>query len=115
MNPATYIKNDLADILYDDKVKTGVKITVYEFDNDEQLATIDLIQVIATDYHLDVNEMLLRYFPDIETRKKETYTYIRAEKSHGDMWVVLLSEDNEERHINLSEMYDIMYYSVNSV
>ena len=88
MNPDTYIHNELSDILYNDNVKSGDKITLYE--------------------------VILKYHPDIETHKKMTYTYLRVEKSHGDTWVILLSTDGEERHINLSESFNV-YYSVHAL
>ena len=114
MNPDTYIHNELSDILYNDNVKSGDKITLYEFDNEEQTASIDIMWAISTDFHLDVNEVILKYHPDIETHKKMTYTYLRVEKSHGDTWVILLSTDGEERHINLSESFNV-YYSVHAL
>ena len=114
MNPDTYIHNELSDILYNDNVKSGDKITLYEFDNEEQTASIDIMWAISTDFHLDVNEVILKYHPDIETHKKMTYTYLRVEKSHGDTWAILLSTDGEERHINLSETFNV-YYSVHAL
>lgn len=113
MNPETYIHNDLGNIWVDKNVKRGDKITIYEFDDEEQMAMIDFIRMVSKDYNLNVNDVLSRYIPNIETKKKETYTYIRADKSHGDRWAVLMSEDDEERHINLSETYNT-FYSVNS-
>ena len=111
MNPETYIHNELGDIWCDKNVRSGDKITIYEFDDEEQPAIVDLLRMVSRDYNLDVNDVLLRYFPEVETHKKETYTYLRAEKSHGDRWAVLLSEDDKERHINLSEIYN-MFYSI---
>ena len=111
MNPETYINNNLGNLLYDPNVKKGVKITFYEF-NEEQIAIIDLIQMISRDYNLDINEVLLRYFPEIESYKRETYTFIGIDKCRGDKWVILLEEDNKEKHINLSETYD-HFYSIN--
>lgn len=113
MNPETYIHNDLGNIWVDKNVKRGDKITIYEFDDEEQMDKIDFIRMVSKDYNLNVNEVLSRYLPDIESKKKETYTYIRADKSHGDRWAVLLAEDGEERHINVSEAY-LSFYSVNS-
>ena len=95
-------------------MKGGDKITIYEFDDEEQMSIIDFIRMVSNDYNLNVNEVLSRYIPDIESKKKETYTYLRSEKSHGDRWVVLLAEDCKERHINLSETY-MSFYSVNSL
>lgn len=112
MNPDTYMNNHLENIHNDTNIKQGDKITIYEFDNEEQPAIVDLLRMVSRDYNLDVNDVLLKYFPEVETHKKETYTYLRAEKSHGDRWAVLLSEDDKERHINLSEIYN-MFYSVN--
>ena len=112
MNPETYIHNDLGDIWYDKNVRNGDKITIYEFDDEEQMDMIDFIRVVSKDYNLNVNEVLSRYLPGIESKRKETYTYIRAEKSHGYRWAVLLAEDGEERHINLSEVF-LSFYSVN--
>jgi hypothetical protein len=113
MNPETYIHNDLGNICFNEAVKKGDKITIYEFDDEEQMAIIDFIRMMSNDYNLNVNEVLSRYIPDIESKKKETYTYLRAEKSHGDRWAVLLAEDGEERQINLSEAYT-SFYSINS-
>lgn len=112
MNPETYIHNDLGNIWCDKNVRGGDKITIYEFDDEEQMDKIDFIRMVSKDYNLNVNEVLSRYLPDIESKKKETYTYIRADKSHGDRWAVLLAEDGEERHINVSEAY-LSFYSVN--
>jgi len=112
MNPETYIHNDLGDIWYDKNVRNGDKITIYEFDDEEQMDMIDFIRMVSKDYNLNVNEVLSRYLPGIESKRKETYTYIRAEKSHGDRWAVLLAEDGEERQINVSEAY-LSFYSVN--
>ena len=113
MNPDTYMENHLENIHTDNLVKQGDKITLYVFDSEEQPAIIDLLRMVSRDYKLDVNEVLLRYFDDVETHKTDTYTYLRVEKSHGDKWVILLSEDGEERHINLSDTYCV-YYSVHS-
>ena len=114
MNPDTYMNNHLENIHTDKNIKQGDKITLYDFDTEDQYAIIDLLRMVSRDYNIAVNDMLLRYFPEVNTHKKETYTYLRAEKSHGDRWVVLLSEDNEENHINLSETYHV-FYSVNSL
>jgi hypothetical protein len=114
MNPDTYIHNNLGNIWFDKNVCRGDKITIYEFDDEEQLSMIEFINMISRDYHLNATEVLLRYLPEIESRKKETYTYIRADKSHGDRWAVLMAEDGEERQINLSESY-MTFYSINSM
>ena len=114
MNPETYIHNDLGNICFNEAVKGGDKITIYEFDDEEQMAIIDFTRMVSNDYNLNVNEVLSRYLPDIESKKKDTYTYIRTDKSHGDRWAVLLAEDGKERHINLSDTYT-SYYSVNSL
>jgi hypothetical protein len=112
MNPETYIHNDLGNIWCDKNVHSGDKITIYEFDDEEQMDMIDFIRMVSKDYNLNVNDVLSRYLPDIESKKKESYTYIRADKSHGDRWAVLLAEDGEERQINVSEAY-LSFYSVN--
>lgn len=108
MNPESYINNNLGKFVYDPNVKKGVKITFYEF-NEEQTVIIDLIRIMSTDYNLDTNELLLRYFPEIESHKRETYTFIRIDKCRGDRWAVFLEENNKEKHINLSETYDHFY------
>lgn len=113
MNPDSYIHNDLGNIYFDDTVCCGDKITIYEFIDEQQMTMIDFARVISADYRLDVNEVLLKYFPDIDTYKKQTYTFIRVEKCRGDRWVVLLTENGEETHMNLSETY-MSFYSVNS-
>jgi hypothetical protein len=114
MNPDTYINNNLGKFIYDPNIKNGVKITFYEF-NEEQATIIDFIRMISTDYNLDTNEVLLKYFPEIESHKRETYTFIRIDKFRGDEWGVFLGEDNKEKHINLSEMYDHFYSIENNV
>ena len=98
--------------MYNKNVRNGDKITIYEFDDEEQMDMIDFIRMVSKDYNLNVNEVLSRYLPGIESKRKETYTYIRTEKSHGDRWAILLAEDGEERHINLSEVF-LSFYSVN--
>ena len=111
MNPETYIHNELGDIWCDKNVRGGNKITIYEFDDEEQMNMIDFIRMVSKDYNLNVNDVLSRYLPDIESKKK-IYTYIRTDKSHGDRWAVLLTEDGEERQINVSDAY-LSFYSVN--
>ena len=113
MNPNAgkkYIEKELFNIWFDETLKNGDKINVYKFDDESQVAFIEFAYQISNDYNLDETEVLLRYFPDIETRMKTTYTFIRADKCRGDRWVVLQTTDGEERHINLSETY-YTYYS----
>ena len=112
MNPETYIHNELANIWYNDDVKEGDKITTYQFDNDEQVTLIDFICQISNDYQLNVNEVLLKYIPDIES-KKTVYIFIMTDKHHGDKWVVLRTECGKEIHINIYETNNC-FYSVNS-
>ena len=112
MNPDTYIQNELRNIWYNEAVKKGDKITVYDFDSDEQVTLIDFVCMVSHDYQLDVNEVLLRYIPDIDS-KKTAYTFIRSEKSHGDRWVILRTEDDKESHINLYDTHN-SFYSFNS-
>ena len=113
MNPDTYIHNDLANILSDERVKKGVKITLYEFYK-HQMVLVDFIRMVSTDYNLNVNELLLRYIPEIESQQIETYTFIRSEKFRGDEWAIFLKQDGEERHINVDEINnDILLYSIN--
>jgi len=113
MNPNTYIHNDLANILNDERVKKGVKITLYEFYK-HQMVLVDFIWKVSTDYNLNVNELIVRYIPDIESQQIETYTFIRSEKFRGDEWVIFLKEDGEERHINVDEIYnDFWLYTIN--
>ena len=112
MNPETYIHNELTNIRYNESVKEGDKITTYQFDSDEQVTLIDFMCQISNDYQLDVNDVLLRYIPDIES-KKTVYTFIRTDKYHGDRWVVLRTEGGEEIHINIYETNNC-FYSFNS-
>ena len=112
MNPNAgkkYIEKPLFNIWFDETVKKGDKINVYRFDDESHVIFVDFAYLISKDYNLDETEVLLRYFPDIETRMKTTYTFIRADKCRGDRWAVLLTEDGEERHINLSETENTYY------
>lgn len=112
MNPATYLQNDLSDIRHNDAVKEGDKLTTYQFESAEQVKLIHFIWRISYDYDMDVNEVLLRYIPDIES-KKSVYTFIRTDKHHGNRWVVLRKEGGEEIVINVYKTYNC-FYSVNS-
>lgn len=116
MNPDTYIHNDLGSIWVDKNVRSGDKITLYEFDDDEeQMNKIEFIRFLSrlsNDYNLNLNDLLSRYVPDIESKKKDTYTFMRTEKCRGDRWAVLLTENGEERHINVSDTY-MSFYSIN--
>ena len=112
MNPATYLQNDLSDIRHNDAVKEGDKLTTYQFESAEQVKLIHFIWRISYDYDMDVNEVLLRYIPDIES-KKTIYTFIRTDKHHGNRWVVLRKEGGEEIVINVYKTYNC-FYSVNS-
>lgn len=112
MNPDTYLNNDLADIRYNDTVKEGDKITTYQFESAEQVKLIHFIWRISYDYHMDVNEVLLRYIPDIES-KKTVYTFIRTDKHHGNRWIILRTEGGEEIVINVYNIYNC-FYSINS-
>ncbi len=112
MNPNAckkHIDKELGNIWCDNTLKSGDKIDVYQYDDETQLAFVDFVYMIAEDYKLNVNEMLTRYFPDIETAKKTTYTYIRSDKSHGDRWAVLLTAEGDERHISLGDAYCCFY------
>jgi len=112
MNPDTYLHNDLADIRHNDNVKEGDKLTTYQFESAEQVKLIHFIWQISYDYHMDVNEVLLRYVPDIES-KKTVYTFIRTDKHHGNRWIVLRKESGEEIVINVYKTYNC-FYSINS-
>ena len=112
MNPETYIHNDLGNICFNEAVKGGDKITTYQFDSDEQVALIDFIRMVSNDHHLDVNDVLLRYIPDIES-KTMVYTFIRDEKCRGDKLIILQTEGGEETHINLYDAHNC-FYSFNS-
>lgn len=112
MNPDTYLQNDLSDIRHNDNVKEGDKITTYQFESAEQVKLVYFIRRISYDYNMDVNEVLLRYIPDIES-KKTIYTFIRTDKHHGNRWIVLRKEGGEEIVINVYKTYNC-FYSVNS-
>jgi hypothetical protein len=114
MNPETYIHNDLGNICFNKALRSGDKITIYEFDDENQIAMVEFINIFSKDYNLNVNEVLLRYLPNIEIYKKQTYTFIKTEKCRGDRWAILLTEDGEETHINLSEVF-LSFYSINSI
>ena len=112
MNPDTYLHNDLADIRHNDNVKEGDKLTTYQFESAEQVKLVHFIWRISYDYDMDVNEVLLRYVPDIES-KKTVYTFIRTDKHHGNRWIVLRKESGEEIVINVYKTYNC-FYSINS-
>ena len=91
--------NILENIWCDETIKEGDKISVCQFDNSSQVSIIDFACQES-----NVN--------DIFVDTSNIYTFIRTEKCRGDRWVVLLTEDGEEQHINLSETYNC-FYSVN--
>jgi hypothetical protein len=112
MNPDTYLHNDLWNIWYNETVKEGDKITIYQFDSEAEVRLHKFVYQMSSDYGLDVNEVLLRYVPDID-HIKTVYTFIKTNKHHGNKWVVLRTEDCKEIDINLYEVHNC-FYSINS-
>jgi hypothetical protein len=112
MNPDTYLNNDLWNIWHNETVKEGDKISIYQFDSDGVLKLHKFVCQISSDYGIDVNEVLLRYVPDID-HIKTVYTFIRTDKHHGNKWVVLRTEDGKEINMNLYEVHNCLY-SINS-
>jgi hypothetical protein len=107
-----FIHKPLEEIVCDSSIKKGDKISIYHFDNEDQVAIVELIYQISIDNNLDVNQMLTKYFPINETNKKKTYTFTAVEKCQRATWLVLQTDAGEEIHTDLADKY-LCFYSVN--
>ena len=106
-----FIHKPLEEIVCDMGIKKGDKISIYQLDNEDQVAIVELIYQISIDNNLDVNQMLTKYFPINDTNKKKIYTFTTIEKCHRSTWLVLQTDAGEEIHTDLADKY-FCFYSV---
>lgn len=107
-----FIHKPLEEIVCDKTIKKGDKISIYQFDNEGQVGMVELIYQISIDYNLDVNQLLVKYFPINETNRKKTYTFITIDKCQITTWLILQTDNGEEIHTDLAGKY-YCFYSVN--
>jgi hypothetical protein len=94
-------------IYYDDDIGPGDKIVVYNYTTFFEDQIIAVLDDISQNYNIDMNNMLLRYFPHIINGI--TFTYKGTQRIGGEMW--LLGEDyrGDDIRIDLHNVENCSY------
>lgn len=95
-------------IYYDDDIGPGDKIVVYNYTTFLEEQIIAVLDDISQNYNIELNNMLLRYFPHVINGI--LFTYRHVERIGNEMWMIVEDYRGDDIRIDLRNVENCYYY-----
>ena len=94
-------------IYYDDDIGPGDKIMIYNYTTVKEDEFIAILDDISRNYNIDLNDIIMRYFPHIINGIP--FTYKRTQRIGNVIWLLVENSNGDDIYLNLHETVDCFY------
>lgn len=94
-------------IYYDDDICPGDKIVVYNYTTFLEEQIIAVLDDISQNYNIDLNNMILRYFPHVINGI--IFTYKGTQRIGNEMWLIGEDYRGDDIYIDLHNVENCFY------